>query len=233
MKNAALCCERRPYTPPSGVMPPRSFITLLRTGNLAAHAVHRLMLLDPSPDMVHGSALRKTRSSTQDYELIRKKSTLRRGIHPCCSGLQVQGAAISPAGMAYFHSRRTATMILYHIYEEFARGLVKIQRNFTFGVGVVFGGGVTGFFYTGKYRYGETRSFLVTRQALAKARHQRNAPKRTTYGRLSELSPSVCALGGGRGGCCCICGGVWRVGESDCRAKKNHRRRSASTFRRR
>ncbi len=64
-----LCCERRPYTPPSGVMSPRFSITLLRTGNLAAHPVHRLMLLDPSPDMVHGSALRKTRSSTQDYEL--------------------------------------------------------------------------------------------------------------------------------------------------------------------
>ncbi len=68
-KKQFLCCKRRPYTPPSGVIPPRSFIILLRTGNLAAHVVYRLMLLDPSPDMVHGSALRKTRSSTQDYEL--------------------------------------------------------------------------------------------------------------------------------------------------------------------
>ncbi len=133
-KRAVLCCERRPYTPPSGVTPPRSFMTLLRTGNLAAHPVDRLMLLDPSPDMVHGSALRETRSSTQDHELnIRKNSTLRRGIHPCCSGLQVQGAAISPAGMAYFHSRKTATVILYHRMADFARGFAKIQENFTFG----------------------------------------------------------------------------------------------------
>ncbi len=31
------------------------------------------MLLDPSPDMVHGSALRKTRSSTQENELNSEK----------------------------------------------------------------------------------------------------------------------------------------------------------------
>ena len=68
-KKQYLCCERRPYTHPSGVTPPRSFSSLLRTGNLAAHAAHRLMLLDPSPDMVHGSALRKTRSSTQENKL--------------------------------------------------------------------------------------------------------------------------------------------------------------------
>ncbi len=66
---------------------------------------------------------------------IRKQSTLRRGIHPCCSGLQVQGAAISPAGMAYFHSRRTATGLLYHTFGTFSREFTKIQRNFTFGGG--------------------------------------------------------------------------------------------------
>ena len=36
----------------------------LRNGNLAAHAQIRLMLLGSPPDMVHGSALRKTVSST-------------------------------------------------------------------------------------------------------------------------------------------------------------------------
>ena len=50
-------------------MPPRTFMILLRTGNLAAQTDNRLMLLDPSPDMVHGSALRKTRSSTQENKL--------------------------------------------------------------------------------------------------------------------------------------------------------------------
>ena len=69
-KKQCLCCERRPYTPTSGFTSPRSFSSLLRTGNPAAHTVYRLMLLDPSPDMVHGSALREdpfvnTRKRTQ------------------------------------------------------------------------------------------------------------------------------------------------------------------------
>ena len=129
-KKAALCCERRPYTSPSGVTPPRSFSSLLRTGNLAAHAAHRLMLLDPSPDMVHGSALRKTRSSTQEKELIRRRSALRRGIHPCCSGLQVQGSAISPAGMAYFHSRSAADHSSIPHFTGFCKGVLKDSRKF-------------------------------------------------------------------------------------------------------
>jgi len=82
MKKAALCCERRPYTPTSGFTPPRSFSSLLRTGNLAAHTVYRLMLLDPSPDMVHGSALRKTRSSTQEKELNSEKIGSQEGNPP-------------------------------------------------------------------------------------------------------------------------------------------------------
>ncbi len=74
------------------------------------------MLLDPSPDMVHGSALRKTHSSTQEKQLIPKRSILRRGINPCYSGFQVQGAADSPAGMACLHGRKkgfTALIIAY------------------------------------------------------------------------------------------------------------------------
>lgn len=81
-KKAALCCERRPYTPTSGFTPPRSFSSLLRTGNLAAHTVYRLMLLDPSPDMVHGSALRETRSSTQEKELNSEKIHSQEGDPP-------------------------------------------------------------------------------------------------------------------------------------------------------
>ena len=81
-KKAALCCERRPYTHPSGFTTPRSFGFLLRTGNLAAHVVYRLMLLDPSPDMVHGSALRKTHSSTQEKELNSEKIGSQEGNPP-------------------------------------------------------------------------------------------------------------------------------------------------------
>ena len=36
----------------------------LRNGTLAAHAAIRLMLLGSPPDMVHGTTLRKTKSST-------------------------------------------------------------------------------------------------------------------------------------------------------------------------
>ena len=82
IKKQCLCCERRPYTHPSGFTSPRSFSSLLRTGNLAAHTVYRLMLLDPSPDMVHGSALRKTRSSTQEKELNSEKIHSQEGNPP-------------------------------------------------------------------------------------------------------------------------------------------------------
>ena len=81
-KKQCLCYERRPYTPTSGFTPPRFFSSLLRTGNLAAHTVYRLMLLDPSPDMVHGSALRETRSSTQEKELNSEKIHSQEGDPP-------------------------------------------------------------------------------------------------------------------------------------------------------
>ena len=131
MKKAALCCERRPYTPTSGFTSPRSFSSLLRTGNPAAHTVHRLMLLDPSPDMVHGSALREDPFvNTRKQNSIRRRSALRMGIHPCCSGLQVQGSAISPAGMAYFHSRSTADRDIIPHFTGFCKGVLKDSRKF-------------------------------------------------------------------------------------------------------
>ena len=55
------------------------------------------MLLHSCPDTVHRVLLRKTQTSTPlikgSYAM--KKSSVRH--HPCCSGLQVQGTAISPA----------------------------------------------------------------------------------------------------------------------------------------
>ena len=62
------------------------------------------MLLGSPPDMVHNSRLRKTRSSTQQARLSRFELILKKGIHPCCSGFQVQGSANSPACMALFYS---------------------------------------------------------------------------------------------------------------------------------
>ena len=61
---------------------------------------------------------------------IRRRFALRRGIHPCCSGLQVQGSAISPAGMAYFHSRSTADHGIIPHFKGFCKGVLKDSRKF-------------------------------------------------------------------------------------------------------
>ena len=63
----------------------------LRTGTLAAHEKHRLMLLGSPPDMVHGFPLRETDSSTLLTGVRRHMTYPKRGIHSCCSGLQVTG----------------------------------------------------------------------------------------------------------------------------------------------
>ena len=60
----------------------------LRNGTLAAHAAIRLMLLGSPPDMVHGTALRKTKSSTPLTWVRRSNTHPQSGIHPCYSGLQ-------------------------------------------------------------------------------------------------------------------------------------------------
>ena len=63
----------------------------LRNGTLAAHAAIRLMLLGSPPDMVHGTALRKTKSSTPLTWVRRSNTHPQSGIHPCYSGLQATG----------------------------------------------------------------------------------------------------------------------------------------------
>jgi len=55
------------------------------------------VLLGSPPDTVHEFPLRETKTSTP---LIPGSSTINASEaehHPCCSGLQVQGTAISPA----------------------------------------------------------------------------------------------------------------------------------------
>ena len=71
--------------------------SLLGPGTLTAHRRFCLVLLHSCPDTVHRFLLRKTQTSTP---LIEGSSTERNPSvwhHPCCSGLQVQGTAISPA----------------------------------------------------------------------------------------------------------------------------------------
>ena len=70
-----------PYARPTG--------SRLRTGTLAAHAKHRLMLLGSPPDMVHGFPLRETGSSTLLTGVRRHMTDPMLGIHSCYSGLQV------------------------------------------------------------------------------------------------------------------------------------------------
>jgi len=63
------------------------------------------MLLGSPPDMVHGFRLRETHPSSHNIRRAdHTESALIKGFHPCCSGLQVQGTANSPAGMALFYS---------------------------------------------------------------------------------------------------------------------------------
>ncbi len=75
----------------------RYLCSLLGSGTLTAHRRICLVLLCSHPDTVHKVLLRKTQTSTP---LTKGSSArIRPGArhHPCCSGLQVQGTAISPA----------------------------------------------------------------------------------------------------------------------------------------
>ena len=74
--------------PPSNAYHTRYPRSQLRNGTLAAHAAIRLMLLGSPPDMVHGTALRETKSSTPLTWVRRSSTHPRSGIHPCYSGLQ-------------------------------------------------------------------------------------------------------------------------------------------------
>ena len=59
------------------------------------------MLLGSPPDMVHGFPLRGTDLSSPLTGGRRHSAGPGAGIHPCCSGLQVQGTAISPTSAAF------------------------------------------------------------------------------------------------------------------------------------
>ena len=58
------------------------------------------MLLGSPPDTVHGWTLRRTGPSSLLIQVRRHILPPGAGIHPCCSGLQVQGTAISPTSAA-------------------------------------------------------------------------------------------------------------------------------------
>jgi hypothetical protein len=74
------------------------------------------MLLGLPPDMVHGTALRKTGSSLLLAEGRQHAEGPGAGIHPCCSGLQVQGTANSPTSATLPRAEaRDGPLHLYYI----------------------------------------------------------------------------------------------------------------------
>ena len=106
----------RPYTTYLNSAHMRFPHRLLRTGAPATHLRICLMLLGSPPDMVRNLRSRKTHSSLQEKcGADHPSQILIRGNHPCCSGLQVQGTADSPAGMALFH------ILLPLLYQRFLK----------------------------------------------------------------------------------------------------------------
>ena len=77
--------------PPSNAHSIRYPNSQLRHGALAAHEAIRLMLLGSPPDMVHGTSLRETESSTPLIRVRRHSVHPPSGVHPRCSGLRVTG----------------------------------------------------------------------------------------------------------------------------------------------
>ena len=71
--------------------------SLLGPGTLTAHRRFHLVLLHSCPDTVHGVLLRKTQTSTSLIEGSFAMKEPSDWHHPRCSGLRVQGTAISPA----------------------------------------------------------------------------------------------------------------------------------------
>ena len=97
---------RRVARPHTGLWSPRYVRypgSRLRSGAPTAHETVRLVLLGSPPDTVHGAALRGTDPSSLLIWGRRHILAPGAGVHPCCSGLQVQGTAISPVSAALFH----------------------------------------------------------------------------------------------------------------------------------
>ena len=84
-----------------------------RPGTLTAHRRFHLVLLHSCPDTVHGVLLRKTQTSTSLIEGSFAMKEPSDWHHPRCSGLRVQGTAISPA----------AHCLVYGISEGMSRNL--------------------------------------------------------------------------------------------------------------
>ena len=72
----------------------------LKNSDPTAHAAARLVLLGSPPDTVHGATLRRTGLSSLLIQVRRHITRPGVGIRSRCSGLRVQGTAISPTSAA-------------------------------------------------------------------------------------------------------------------------------------
>lgn len=77
--------------------------SLLGPGTLTAHRRFPLVLLRLRPDTVRRFLLRETQTSTSLTEGSPTAATPPEDHHPCYSGLQVQGAANSPAARFLYY----------------------------------------------------------------------------------------------------------------------------------
>ena len=97
----------------------------LRSGNPAAQIAVRLVLLGSPPDTVHGATLRGTDPSSLLFRVRQHSAVPGAGIHPCYSGLQVQGTANSPTSAALPRAgrlcavRRKAVFDIIHHFPPF------------------------------------------------------------------------------------------------------------------
>ena len=106
----------------------RDLDSRLKNSNPTAHAAIRLVLLGSPPDTVRGAALRGTDLSSLLIQGRRHIARPGAGIHPRCSGLRVQGTAISPTSAALRCAEaenRTVNIVLYLT--------VIINQNFSAG----------------------------------------------------------------------------------------------------
>ena len=94
-------------------------------GTPAPQVAVRLVLLGSPPDTVHGAALRGTDPSSLLTWGRQHNAVQGAGIHPCCSGLQVQGTANSPTSAALPQAgrlcavRRKAVFDIIHHFPPF------------------------------------------------------------------------------------------------------------------
>ena len=94
------------------------------------------MLLGSPPDTVHGTTLRGTNLSSLLIWGRRHILPPGAGIHPCCSGLQVQGTANSPTSAALFHAETSEKpwIIVSHLLQIINQIFwdIRIRQKFAF-----------------------------------------------------------------------------------------------------